>query len=40
MAKNKKTVSLDQVKDKYIGKTGTIKRDLYEVELKHDITKC
>ena len=29
--------TLDQVKDKYIGKTGTTKRDRYEYELKLEI---
>ena len=39
MAKTKKvnTYSLSQVKDKYLGKTGTVKRDQYELELKLDL---
>jgi hypothetical protein len=26
--------TLDQVKDKFLGKEGTVKRDEYEIELK------
>lgn len=37
MNKNKKTVSLDQIKNKYIGEIGSAKRELYEVELKLDL---
>ena len=33
---NRKTYSIDQVKDKYIGKSGTPDREKYEVELKLD----
>lgn len=32
-----KKYTLDQVKDKYIGLTGTPERDHYELELKMDI---
>jgi len=32
-----KSYSLDEVKDKYIGKTGTKARDEYEYELRMDI---
>jgi DNA-binding XRE family transcriptional regulator len=32
-----KTYSLDEMKDKYIGKKGTPARDQYEYELKMDI---
>ena len=39
MTRNKKikTVSLDQVKDKFIGKVGTTRREQYEFELKLDL---
>ena len=32
-----KTYSLDEVKDKFIGKKGTAKRELYEHELQMDV---
>ncbi|WP_438969512.1 helix-turn-helix domain-containing protein [Nonlabens sp.] len=32
-----KTYTLDEVKDKYIGKKGTSKRDSYENELRLDL---
>jgi DNA-binding XRE family transcriptional regulator len=32
-----KTYSLSQMKDKYIGKTGTNERDEYEYELRMDV---
>lgn len=32
-----KTYSLDEVKDKFIGKKGTIKRDQFEFELQLDL---
>ncbi len=32
-----KTYSFDEVKDKYIGKKGTAKRDAYENELRLDL---
>ena len=32
-----KTISLDKIKDKYIGKIGTYKRDQYEFDLKLDV---
>ena len=32
-----KTYSLDEVKDKFIGKTGTPERELYEFELQLDL---
>jgi len=32
-----KTYSLDEVKDKYIGKKGTTERDVYENELRLDL---
>ena len=32
-----KTYTLDQVKDQYIGKKGTSKRDSYENELRLDL---
>ena len=35
--KELKTYSLAEMKDKYIGKTGTIERDEYEYELRMDI---
>jgi DNA-binding XRE family transcriptional regulator len=34
---NKKTVSLDQLKDKHIGKIGTTKREKYELDLSMDL---
>jgi len=34
---NKKTVSLDQLKDKHIGKKGTTKREKYELDLSMDL---
>lgn len=37
MAKDIKTYSLDEMKDKYIGKTGTKERDDYEYELHMDV---
>jgi len=37
MKNNSKTVSLDQIKDKYIGKVGTTNREIYEIELKLDL---
>lgn len=33
----RKTVSLDQLKDRYIGKVGTVPRDKYELELSMDV---
>jgi DNA-binding XRE family transcriptional regulator len=36
-SKEIKTHSLSDMKDKYIGKTGTIERDEYEYELSMDI---
>jgi len=36
-SKNLKIYTLDQVKDKHIGKIGTDKRDKYEHELKLEI---
>ena len=35
--KELKTYSLAGMKDKYIGKTGTIERDEYEYELRMDV---
>jgi len=35
--KGKKTISLDELKDKYIGKVGSDERDQYEMELSIDI---
>ena len=35
--KKSKTISLDHVKDKYIGKVGTAKRDQYEFDLRLDL---
>jgi HTH-type transcriptional regulator/antitoxin HipB len=32
-----KTYSIDHVKDKFIGKTGSLERERYEVELKLDV---
>lgn len=39
MAKKKrlKTISLDEVKDKYLGKIGSAKRTQYEFELRLDL---
>ncbi|MBK6835095.1 MAG: helix-turn-helix transcriptional regulator [Bacteroidetes bacterium] len=37
MAKNLKTVSLDSMLDKHIGKNGTAKRDEFENELRLDL---
>jgi DNA-binding XRE family transcriptional regulator len=37
METNKKIMSLDQLKDKHIGKVGTIERDKYEFDLKIEI---
>lgn len=33
----KKSMSLDEVKDKFISKTGSPKRDKYELELRLDL---
>jgi len=33
----RKTYSIDLVKDKYIGKSGTLERERYEVELRLDV---
>lgn len=35
--KGLKTYSLDELKDKYIGKIGTTARDKYEYELRMDV---
>tara|TARA_R110002020_G_scaffold178312_1_gene371295 strand:- start:391 stop:504 length:114 start_codon:yes stop_codon:yes gene_type:complete len=35
----KKRNSLNEIKDKYIGKKDTVKRKLYEVKLKKEINK-
>lgn len=35
--KKMKMMSLDQVKDKHIGKAGTEVRDKYEIDLKMDV---
>src|SRR5690606_40752313 len=35
--KEMKTISLDEVTDKYIGKKGTQKRDVFENELRLDL---
>jgi len=32
-----KSYSLDEIEDKYIGKKGTAKRDIYEFELQLDL---
>ena len=32
-----KTISLDEITDKYIGKRGTAKRDMFEQELRIDL---
>jgi HTH-type transcriptional regulator/antitoxin HipB len=37
MAKNIKTYTLAEMKDKYIGKVGTKEREEYEYELRMDI---
>jgi DNA-binding XRE family transcriptional regulator len=37
MSEKLKTVSLDQMLDKHIGKRGTEKRDLFENELRIDL---
>ena len=37
MKKKIKSYSLDEVKDKFIGKKGSSKRDLYEQELQMDV---
>ena len=37
MAKRMKTYTLAEMKDKYIGKVGTIERDDYEYELRMDV---
>jgi len=37
MKKKLKKYSLDEVKDKFIGKRGTQKRDLYEYELQMEV---
>lgn len=37
MSKNMKVYSLDQVTDKYIGKKGTQKREVFERELRLDL---
>ena len=37
MAKGMKTHTLAEMKDKYIGKVGTKKRDDYEYELRMDV---
>jgi HTH-type transcriptional regulator/antitoxin HipB len=37
MAKKIKTYSLDEVTDKFIGKKGTAKRELFEYELQMEI---
>lgn len=37
MAKKIKKYSLDEVKDKYIGKKGTTKREHYEYELQMEV---
>ncbi|MFN5423524.1 MAG: helix-turn-helix domain-containing protein [bacterium] len=36
-AKTTKTLSLSEMKDKYIGKVGTSERDEYEYELSMDV---
>ena len=35
--KRVKTYSLDQMKDEFIGKTGSIAREVYEYELRMDV---
>ena len=37
MGKKLKKYTLDQVKDKHLGKKGTGKRDLYEYELQIEV---
>ena len=37
MAKAQKVYALSEMKDKYIGKIGTVERDLYEYELNMDV---
>jgi HTH-type transcriptional regulator/antitoxin HipB len=37
MNKEIKTISLSEMKDKYIGKTGTEERDAYENELRMEL---
>ena len=37
MVKKFKTKSLDEIKDKYIGKAGTPNRDQFEFDLKLDV---
>ena len=39
MKKQLKTYTLDQIKDEFIGKPGTVKRREYERELKKDVEK-
>lgn len=36
-SKNLKTYSLEEMKDKYIGKVGSTSRDEYEYELRMDV---
>lgn len=36
-SKNSKTFTLSEMKDKYIGKTGTEERDEYEYELRMEV---
>lgn len=38
--KNLKTVSLDNMIDKHIGKMGTTERDAFEQELKLELLGC
>lgn len=35
--KSMKTVSLEEITDKYIGKKGTVKRETFEYELRLDL---
>ena len=35
--KNLKSFSLEEMKDKYLGKIGTLERDEYEYELRMDV---
>lgn len=35
--KKMKMLTLDQMKDKHIGKTGTVERDRYEFELRMEV---
>jgi DNA-binding XRE family transcriptional regulator len=37
VTKKMKVLTLSEMKDKYIGKTGTISRDEYEYELRMDV---